>query len=68
MLVSGVLTVSINPPILGKAGWTLCSEGFIQMYSGLNGSWSELEKSMQEIKTIEEKTKKIDYQLMEGIL
>ena len=59
MCISGVFIVTINPPVLGKAGWGLCSTGFVQMYQGLSNGVAEWEKRVREIQAIESKTQKV---------
>lgn len=59
LLISGVLVVSINPPILGQIGKSMCITGFTQMCLGLNNLYGEWDKRIQELKEFELKTKQL---------
>lgn len=53
MVISGIFAISVDPPLLAKAGWGLCVGGFTQMYMGLSNGWAEWEIRCEEIKKME---------------
>jgi hypothetical protein len=57
MFISGILAVSVNPPLFGPTGKTLCISGFTQMYLGLSNGYAEWEQRVREVQQIELKTR-----------
>lgn len=57
MVISGVFSVTIGTPIIGKFGISLISAGFLQIFSGLNGCWTEKENRKMELERLEKQIK-----------